>query len=402
MLILMQILIALLAYQQFRLGEQMALLEIAYHKDASVANESRMNNDTRGLEQRLTRITKSGLENLRIEMGHQLETLNKSIRDLEIQISRRLSEQESNFYKNWKEIRTSDNDSRRRIHQIKNQVYQMYESLRFYLPQKRSHHKLSKTQFPLHTTDTIVNKITNFELQIPNQMELIKPEGLRANLFPPLEMIEERNYKIFKSDQGYLFFKGKGIQEHLGYRLTTLLLPNSPIIRSSYLRKYQFNEEILDGTIQDFIINLSAIESNNLHTLSKVQLMQLYAYFLVDYILGNNDRDFLFSASSGKIYAVDTDSSFNFQMQKWFESGSFLKIMLSQSHNDPQIRQFLVKKQLEIQSISDELIREIFQQIQEKDRWDAPQNPKESLEILILRKRELDKFVNSLLVELTI
>ena len=70
MLILMQILIALLAYQQFRLSEQMALLEIAYHKDASVANESRMNNDNRGLEQRLTRTTQSGLENLRIEMGH--------------------------------------------------------------------------------------------------------------------------------------------------------------------------------------------------------------------------------------------------------------------------------------------------------------------------------------------
>ena len=81
MLILMQILVALLAYQQFRLSEQMELLEIAYHKNASVVNESRMNNDTRGLEQRLTRITQSGLENLRVEMAHQLETLNTSIRD---------------------------------------------------------------------------------------------------------------------------------------------------------------------------------------------------------------------------------------------------------------------------------------------------------------------------------
>ena len=105
MLILMQILVALLAYQQFRLGEQRELLEIAYHKDASVANESRMNNDNRGLEQRLTRITQSGLENLRIEMGHQLEILNTSIRDLELQISHRLSDQESKFYENWKEIR---------------------------------------------------------------------------------------------------------------------------------------------------------------------------------------------------------------------------------------------------------------------------------------------------------
>ena len=224
MLILMQILVALLAYQQFRLSEQMELLEIAYHKNASVVNESRMNNDTRGLEQRLTRITQSGLENLRVEMAHQLETLNTSIRDLEIQISRRLSEQESSFYKNWKEIRDSDNNSRHRIHQIKNQVYQMYESLRFYLPQKRSHNKLSKTQFPLDSTDTFVNKITNFELQIPKKIELINPKGLRANLFPPLEMLEKRNYKIFKSDQGYLFFKGKGIQEHLGYQLTSLLL----------------------------------------------------------------------------------------------------------------------------------------------------------------------------------
>ncbi|MEE2925165.1 MAG: hypothetical protein VX619_10335 [bacterium] len=398
----MQILIALLAYQQFRLSEQMALLEIAYHKDASVANESRMNNDNRGLEQRLTRTTQSGLENLRIEMGHQLEILNTSIRDLELQISRRLSEQESKFYENWKEIRDSDTESQRRIHQIKNQVYQMYESLRFYLPQKRSLYKLSKTQFPLVTSNTIVKKIDNFELQIPSKIELIKPEGSRANLFPPLEMLDKRNYKIFKSDQGYLFFKGKGIEEHLGYQLTTLLLPNSPIVRSSYLRQYRFNQEILDGTIQEYIINLSAIESNNLHTMSKVQLMHLYAYFLVDYILGNNDRDFLFSASTGKIYAVDTDASFNFQIQKWFESGSFLKTMLIQSHNDPQIREFLVKKQLEIQSVSDELIKEVFQQIRETDRWGAPQNAKESLEILILRKRKLGEFVNSLLVELTI
>ena len=402
MLILMQILVALLAYQQFRLSEQMELLEIAYHKNASVVNESRMNNDTRGLEQRLTRITQSGLENLRVEMAHQLETLNTSIRDLEIQISRRLSEQESSFYKNWKEIRDSDNNSRHRIHQIKNQVYQMYESLRFYLPQKRSQNKLSKTQFPLDSTDTFVNKITNFELQIPKKIELINPKGLRANLFPPMEMLEKRNYKIFKSDQGYLFFKGKGIQEHLGYQLTSLLLPKASIIRSSYLRKYQFNQEILDGTIQEFIPNLSAIESNNLHTISKAQLMHLYAYFLVDYILGNNDRDFLFSARTGKIYAVDTDASFDFKTQKWFESDSFLKTMLRQSHNDPQIREFLVKKQLEIQSISDDSIRKVFQQVQEKDRWDAPNGAKESLEIVILRKRKLGEFVNSLLTELTI
>ena len=39
-----------------------------------------------------------------------------------------------------------------------------------------------------------------------------------------MKMLEKRNYKIFKSDQGYLFFKGKGIQEHLGYQLTSLLL----------------------------------------------------------------------------------------------------------------------------------------------------------------------------------
>ena len=147
---------------------------------------------------------------------------------------------------------------------------------------------------------------------------------------------------------------------------------------------------------------MSAIESNNLHTISKAQLMHLYAYFLVDYILGNNDRDFLFSARTGKIYAVDTDASFDFQTQKWFESDSFLKIMLRQSHNDPQIREFLVKKQLEIQSISDDSIRKVFQQVQEKDRWDAPNGANESLEIVILRKRKLGEFVNSLLTELTI
>ena len=127
MLILMQILVALLAYQQFRLSEQMELLEIAYHKNASVVNESRMNNDTRGLERSDADNSIRFRKNLRVEMAHQLEILNTSIRDLEIQISRRLSEQESSFYKNWKEIRDSDNNSRHRIHQIKNQVYQMYE-----------------------------------------------------------------------------------------------------------------------------------------------------------------------------------------------------------------------------------------------------------------------------------
>ena len=99
MLILMQILVALLAYQQFRLSEQMELLEIAYHKNASVVNESRMNNDTRGIRAAIDADNSIRLENLRVEMAHQLETLNTSIRDLEIQISRRLSEQESSFYK---------------------------------------------------------------------------------------------------------------------------------------------------------------------------------------------------------------------------------------------------------------------------------------------------------------
>ena len=124
--------------------------------------------------------------------------------------------------------------------------------------------------------------------------------------------------------------------------------------------------------------------------------------FLWIIFLGIMTRFSFFSANTGKIYAVDTDASFNFQIQKWFESGSFLKTMLIQSHNDPQIREFLVKKQLEIQSVSDELIKEVFQQIRETDRWGAPQNAKESLEILILRKRKLGEFVNSLLVELTI
>ena len=73
-----------------------------------------------------------------------------------------------------------------------------------------------------------------------------------------------------------------------------------------------------------------------------------------------------------------------------------------ESHNDPQIREFLVKKQLEIQSISDDSIRKVFQQVQEKDRWDAPNGANESLEIVILRKRKLGEFVNSLLTELTI
>ena len=62
--------------------------------------------------------------------------------------------------------------------------------------------------------------------------------------------------------------------------------------------------------------------------------------------------------------------------------------MLIQSHNDPQIREFLVKKQLEIQSVSDELIKEVFQQIRETDDG-VHTKCKESLEILILRKRKL-------------
>ena len=122
MLILMQILVALLAYQQFRLSEQMELLEIAYHKEASVANETRLNTDTRGLEQRLTRLTQSGQDNLRIEMGHQLETLNTSVRDLELQVSKRLTQQEFKFHENWEENRKANASSRKRVHEIKNQI----------------------------------------------------------------------------------------------------------------------------------------------------------------------------------------------------------------------------------------------------------------------------------------
>ena len=402
MLILMQVLVALLAYQQFRLSEQMELLQIAYHKAASLANETRLNTDTRGLEQRLTRLTQSGQDNLRIEIGHQLKTLNTSVRDLELQISERLTQQESKFHENWEENRKANASSRKRVHEIKNQIYQMYESLRFYLPQQRSQMSLSQNQLPLTSFQISLPELYKLRLKLPNGLKLIDPKGSRADLFPPYEMLQERNYKLFKFDEGYIFFKGKGIQEHLAYQLTALLLPGFPVIRSGFLRNYSFEGETLEGTIQEYILNLSTIESNNLHTLSKVQLMQLYAYFLIDYVLGNNDRDFLFSPSTGEIFAVDTDSSFIFKMDKWFESGSFLKTMLKQTHNDPQIRKYLVKKQLEIQAVSDELIEEIFAQVQNKDRWDAPQNPKESLEIILQRKRKLSEFVNTLLVELTL
>ena len=72
------------------------------------------------------------------------------------------------------------------------------------------------------------------------------------------------------------------------------------------------------------------------------------------------------------------------------------------SHNDPQIREFLVKNSSKFNLLSDDSIRKVFQQVQEKDRWDAPNGAKESLEIVILRKRKLGEFVNSLLTELTI
>ena len=61
-----------------------------------------------------------------------------------------------------------------------------------------------------------------------------------------------------------------------------------------------------------------------------------------------------------------------------------------------------IKKQLEIQAVSDEFIEKVFAQVQNQDRWDAPQEPKESLEIILLRKRKLNEFVNTLLVELTL
>ena len=43
-----------------------------------------------------------------------------------------------------------------------------------------------------------------------------------------------------------------------------------------------------------------------------------------------------------------------------------------------------------------------FNRFKKEDRWDAPNGANESLEIVILRKRKLGEFVNSLLTELTI
>ena len=331
------------------------------------------------------------------ELDIKTRKIDKDLRELKLVVEGSMDRKDKQFYEYRDQARAEYLSATRRVHHIQNQIFQLQNSLKFYLPQHSvQEHLLSMKGSP------VVSLVLSGDLASSKSLKLFHPKGERAKLFPPKKLLEERNYHLLSDGRDYFFFKGKGAQEYLGYLLTGILVPAARQVKSLYLRDRTIEGKTLRGTIQEFIMNLSSVEAANLHTLPRAHRMQLFRFLLADYILANNDRDFLFSASENKIVGVDTDASFNFSNDDWFKKGGFFKTLIQITHNDPYVREFIVKTQMEIQAVPDKLLIQAFDLVAEDDAWDSPQGVQASRDLVLARKKKLGDFVEEILVQLTV
>ena len=279
---------------------------------------------------------------------------------------------------------------RQNIISTENQVLFLKESLRFFLPQQRMT-SVQQALLSSQSQNTYVNEdVINLD-EIP--LNEIQKASRREKLFPVLAHIRDKGYRIFDDGNDILILKNKGVQEHLAYQLTSLFTPNANPVPSRYVTNLQIKDETLNGTLQKFLKNAKVVDSNHLHNLNVKQLQEIYRILLIDYMIGNSDRDFLYDSSRDLIVGVDVDESFNYNYDKWFTEESFFHKLLVVTNQDPVIEEWLIREQYRIQSIPDERIRIHFQNLPESAPWSPDLSTKECLEELINRKANLDKFV---------
>ena len=279
---------------------------------------------------------------------------------------------------------------RHNIISLEHQVLALQESLRFFLPQQR----ITSAQQALISSQSQTSYVTEDVIDLDEiPLTEIQKASSREKRFPVLGYIRDKGYRIFDDGTDILILKDKGVQEHLAYQLTSLFTPGANPIPSRYVTKLQLNNETLHGTLQKFLKNVQTLDSNHLHNLNVKQLQEVYRILLIDYMIGNSDRDFLYDSSRDLIVGVDVDESFDYNYDDWFSEESFFHQVLVVTNQDPVIQEWLIREQYRMQSIPDEYIRIHFQNLPESAPWAPELSRRECLEELINRKANLHKFV---------
>jgi|GEM_PF-1371950 len=376
-----------LSFFQYQTLKQINQLSDANNKlEAAVLTQSSIPGSS-GLKQEIT--------NQGQVLQDRFEKLHSKMEDLEQRYSEFKEEVQLQVVSLSEDQSLSAQSLRKKILEIEHELFYMTESLRFFLPQLR----LSSAQLSALSSD-VQNRIVkngSVTLQERNLSEVGK-ESSRMERFPVLKFIQSKGYRLFHDGEEILILKDKGVQEHLAYQLTALFLPGENPVPTRYLYNYEYEGEVLHGTLQKFLQNVVMMESEQIHSMNQEQIQEVYRVLLIDYILGNQERDFLYSAKMAQVIGVDVDEAFDFEFDDWFKKETFYHQLLVVTAQDPVLQKWLVKEQYRLQQVSDEAIETLFRELPEKVLWDPVLARQECLEEVLKRKAKLGDFVKRILL----
>lgn len=283
-------------------------------------------------------------------------------------------------------------DYRVRIHSLRSEFINLRETMRFYLAEKSLIDQLPENKLKSSPPKKL------HSLSPPPNLSLAKISPERKDLFPGYDFLMGRGYKILSSQSdGYFLLKNRCYSEFLGYSLSNLLYPLGQSIDVYFLEDYSLENSRLNGTIQQYFVGSEPITTGSIHMLPFKRTIELFRYLLIDFMLGNADRDFLFLPRTNKIIAIDVDDGFDYQSKKkiYLENPIYYTICgMFKSH--PELPTILAKEQLRLQSISEEQIRALFH-LSKGKRWELSISPERALENLLVRRKNLGEFITAIL-----
>ena len=287
-----------------------------------------------------------------------------------------------NNYANWKI----------RLNSYRADLMQLRETMRFYLRESSIINEMP------HSKSTIPSLTTTSPPKLPSNLSHVSIDGEIKALFPGYDFLVEKKYLILKSDPGdYYLFKNRDFTEFLNYSLTSLLHPNGLRVDSYFLDGYLLENTRLTGTLQKYFLNAIPIDQQSLQMLPSNRSMELFSYLLIDYLLGNSDRDFLFYPAEDRIIAVDVDDAFQYEKPQkiYLENSIYYSLCgLYRFHRDLPAK--LAKEQLRLQSISELEIRAWFDQARGQ-RWEKEISIDDALLNLLARRKNLGGFIKEIL-----
>lgn len=283
-------------------------------------------------------------------------------------------------------------ENRVRIQSLRSELIHLRETMRFYLAEKNLIDQLPENKLKSSPSKKLDS------LSAPPNLSLANISPDRKDLFPGYDFLMGKDYKILSTpSDGYFLFKDKCFSEFLGYSLSNLLYPLGQSIDVYFLEDYSLGNNPVTGTIQQYFVGSEPITHRSIQMLPFKPTIEIFRYLLIDFMLGNADRDFLFLPRTNKIIAIDVDDGFDYQSKKkiYMENPIYYTICgMFKSHDE--LPTILAKEQLRLQSISEEQIRVLFN-LSKGKRWELSISPEEALENLLVRRKNLKEFITAIL-----